>query len=657
MAIKPYIKESAKIFLSLVAAIFILLVLLFTYISTPYFTATVGSWFTNRSGRNIVLEGNIKTHLWSWEPRFILTGVKIGNAEWGSEPTMFSAKKIEFSVKLFELLRGNVVMPELIIEQPDLLLEKNENGDANWNLTTNPQAALIKQPLPDKRSEIPTINSLRVTEGKLSYNDPVKDIASVMTITSVSGEAGKEDLIHIEGKGTYQKQAFLLDITGASILQLNETNTPYPFSLKTTIGKTSAIVAGTVKDPVNLDALYVNLKLKGASASHLFHITGIALPPTPPYDVEGHLIHENGNWHFEKFSGRMGNSDLQGDVRWHPNQSPPYFNGNFTSANLDMADLAGFIGAQEKPENDERVLPDTPLDISRLLAMNADVLFEGKHVKAPRLLDNFSMKVNLKDGVLNLKPLSFGIAGGKIDADVTIEGLKKPPATTMEVTFKKLSLSSFFTPLAERYGKENVTAGLLGGKASLRGTGKSLHEILSTADGDIGLGMEGGQLSKLLLELAGMDILRSLGLILTDSDEPIPLHCVISHFNVASGIMEIREFLIDTDILSIQASGGVNLKDEIIDMRLVTYPKQATILSLHSPIIVTGTLKYPEVRIDKIALAARGGAATALALLAPPATILAFIEPGLSEGGNCATYIKNIKSLKNIRDGTAPADH
>jgi uncharacterized protein involved in outer membrane biogenesis len=640
MAAKSYIGKMAKILFSLIAALILFVALIFFYIATPYFTATAGSWLTNRSGRNIELEGKVETHLWSLEPRFILHGVKVGNAEWGSEPTMFSADKIEFSVELLKLFRGRFVLPELIIEKPDLLLEKNKDGAANWNITQNAQAALVKQPLPDKRTEIPVINSLKIMDGKLAYNDPVKNIETKMTISTVSGQADEGEQIHLSGKGSYQKQNFALDITGASILQLNESESPYPFSLKATIGPTSASVTGTVQDPVKLNAMDVTLKLKGASASHLFPITGIALPPTPPYNVEGHLIHENGDWHFEKFSGRMGNSDLKGDVHWYPDQSPPYMKGDFTSDNLDMADLSGFIGAKNEPEDDGRVIPDTPLDISRLIAMNADVVFQGKHIKAPELLDNFSMKVNLKNGVLNLKPLSFGLAGGSISSNVTIEGKKEPPVATMDVNFNKLSLTSFFAPLAKRYGKENVSAGLLGGKAEIRGTGKSLREILATADGDIGIGMEGGQLSRLLLELAGMDILRSLGLILTDSDEPVPLQCVISHFKVESGIMRINGFLIDTDILSISAKGGINLKNETLDMQLDTHPKKPALLSLHSPIIIDGTLKSPHAGIDKVALAARGGAATALALLAPPAAIIAFIEPGLSEGGSCAAFIK-----------------
>jgi len=636
---------AAKILFSLVAAFLIVVLLGFIYLSTPYFSATVGTWLTHRSGRNVVLEGNIETHLWSREPRIILSQVKIGNAEWGSSPTMFEAQRIEFSLEPLELLRGRLVMPELLIDQPLVLLEKNEKGDANWHFMQNPQASALKQPLPKSRSHIPIISHLKITDGQLTYRDPVENILTQVGISTVSGESGKEEAIHVTGKGTYQKQPFSLDITGASVLQLRESATPYPFSLKTTIGSTSAQVEGTVQDPIRLEAFDVILNLKGTSAADLFPITGIALPPTPPYLVSGRLSHQRKgeHWHFEKFAGHMGGSDLKGDVTWHPDQSPPYFEGNFTSDNLDMADLAGFIGAHRKPADESRIIPDTQLDISRLLAMNADVTFHGNHVKEPDILEDFYMKANLKDGVLHLRPLSFGIAGGKIDADVTIEGLKTPPVATMQIDFQKLSLNDLFTPLAEHYGKENVSAGLLGGKASLTGHGKSLRDILATSNGDIAMAMEGGQLSRLLLDLIGLDLFRAAGLILTDSDEPVPLHCVVAHFTVASGMMEAQEFLIDTDVTSIRAEGGVNLHDETIAMHLHTSPKEPSPFSMHSPIEINGTLKNPHIGVNKAALVARGGIAAALVVAAPPAAWLAFIEPGLGKGSNCAAFIGRFK--------------
>ncbi len=94
---------------------------------------------------------------------------------------------------------------------------------------------------------------------------------------------------------------------------------------------------------------------------------------------------------------------------------------------------------------------------------------------------------------------------------------------------------------------------------------------------------------------------------------------------------------------TIQGSGTISLKNEALDMQLKVIPKDATVLSLRSPIHIQGSLKKPAVRIDKAALAARGGVGAALGLLLTPiGAMLAFIEPGLGKDSQCLAYIKEL---------------
>ncbi len=624
------------------AVLMALVVALFIYMTTPYFAAALGGWITNASGRNVAMEGSIEMHLLQREPQFIFRGIKIGNADWAKSPSMFEAERIEVSLRLSELLHARIVLPELIIDQPKIAFEKNEQGAANWEFTQNPQSAAVKDPVPDSRGSIPVIGHLQITDGVMSYHDPKEHIDTTLKIATISGSADKHEALQLSGDGSYQNQPFKIDVSGASILELRETSQPYPFHLKTVVGNTSAEVTGTVQDPVKMEAVDVTLKLKGANAADLFPLTGIALPPTPDYEVQGHLVRNGADWDFQDFKGRMGDSDLQGHVVWHSQQKPPYFEGSFVSNNLDMKDLAGFVGAHKGTREETRVIPDAPLDISRMMAMNADVEFRGKKVKAPDLLDDFYMNVSLKDGTLTLRPVSFGIAKGTIIANVTVEGKANPPPVDMVVSFNKLSLNDLFRPLVEQYGDKNVSAGLVGGKATLKGHGKSLREMLAASNGTIGLGVEGGNLSRLMLELVGLDLFRSAGLLI-GGDEPVAINCIIADFGVENGVMYTQEMLVDTDVTTIRGKGQIDFKDEAVDLKLRVIPRDNTLVSARSPITVTGTLKNPSIGVEPTALAVRGGVATALALLAPPAVLLAFIEPSMGEESHCAAVIRKMQ--------------
>src|SRR5688572_3159235 len=88
------------------------------------------------TGRELVIDGNIRT-VWTWlHPRFRVERITFGNAEWASEEFLFSAEAIEAEVKLLPLLAGRVVVPEVHLEGAEVNLEQDAEGRRNWILDT-----------------------------------------------------------------------------------------------------------------------------------------------------------------------------------------------------------------------------------------------------------------------------------------------------------------------------------------------------------------------------------------------------------------------------------------------------------------------------------------------------------------------------------------
>src|SRR5262245_33413411 len=100
-------------------------------------------WLTARAsaalGREVALES--ATVDWSWTPKVTLHEVTIANAEWGSRPAMVAVDRLEFTVALSELLRGRLVLPEVAASRPDVLLETNQDGVGNWQMSASTDAA------------------------------------------------------------------------------------------------------------------------------------------------------------------------------------------------------------------------------------------------------------------------------------------------------------------------------------------------------------------------------------------------------------------------------------------------------------------------------------------------------------------------------------
>lgn len=611
------------------------------------------------TGRQIAFDNSFDID-WGWPVTGVhLENVKISNFDKGSDPQMFSADSVFVSVNLFTLLKGNLEFAEVSLEKPDLLLEKNKDGDANWNLTDNStSAAALDAATPDDRSDVPIIGRLMIKNGHVRYKDGVKNTTLDLAVDTVSGSAEKDEMLHFLGKGEMQKQVFNLDITGGSILRLKDTEKPYPIKFEMTVGNTVAKLEGTMLDPIQFKGMDIDLTLKGADASELFTIVGIALPPTPPYDVKGDLSYEKDIWNFKNFKGKMGSSDLSGSVTWDTTKERPLLSGEFISNRLNFKDLGGFVGAKAaikgestsdkqkreaaEAEANPYIIPDTPLDISRLSAMDAQVTFTGKKLISDSLpLDDFFMKVNLDNSLLKLEPVRFGTAKGDIEAFMTVNAREKPVKISGDFNFRRLSLKPLFEKLADTLGKKNYADGYIGGTATLEGTGTSLRQMLGTANGNVGVGMEGGQLSNLVVELLGLDVAQGLGFFIS-GDEPTPVRCIIGNFGVSNGMMDVRRFVIDTGDSNVKGKGNINLKNEEMDLTLQTFAKDNTLVSLNSPIRLTGTLKKPSVNLNVTNIAARGAVAAAASLIAAPVALIAFVEKGLGRDSPCAALEKEM---------------
>jgi len=91
---------------------------------------------------------------------------------------------------------------------------------------------------------------------------------------------------------------------------------------------------------VQMAGIDLLLDVKGDSLSKIFPYTGIPLPPTRPYGLSGHLRKEGEIWSFAEFKGRVGGSDLSGDLRYDGSKPKPDIQVDAVSKKLDFEDLA-----------------------------------------------------------------------------------------------------------------------------------------------------------------------------------------------------------------------------------------------------------------------------------------------------------------------------
>ena len=612
------------------------LVVLFVLFDWNWFKGPVQGLVQARTGRELRIGGDLDVDL-GRTTTISGEALTFGNAAWSKEPIMASADRAEFDIEIWPFLfKRQTRIPEIRLSKPTLRLETGPDGAGNW-VFGDPDGKPIR------------FDKIWIDDGRLRFFNATKK--TDLDISVNSSQPRREDAappIDIEGKGRWIGNPFNISGRAESPFELSNSEEPYRINLRADAGPTHAHARGNLINPFELRDFNLQFALSGQDMEDLYPLIGIATPPTPPYKLDGRLIRKGDVWRYQDFKGVVGDSDLGGTATVTVGRERPFLQADLVSRRLDLDDLAGFLGAPPQSGGDEstnpelksqalalaadaRVLPNKPYDLAKLRSMDADVRLKAHRINAPKLpLDDMDAHLKLNAGILQLVPLNFGVAGGDIRSTIRMDAREAAIRTQAKVSARRLNLAKLFPDV--KLTQDSV--GLLGGDMAIVGTGNSIAAMLGSADGDIALGMGRGQISNLLMELAGIDIAEALKFLVT-KDRKVPIRCAFGDFAVKDGLMESRALAFDTEDTIIVGKGNINLKDETLDLELRPRPKDRSILALRSPLVVGGTFKDPSFRPDFKRLGLRGALAVTLGSIAPPAALLATLEVGPGKDSSC----------------------
>lgn len=578
---------------------------------------------------------------WVPWPRLQAQDITLGNSDWGkSGPHLAEIRRLTFSLNPLPLLNHTIRIPTLELDGPVLSLERTADGKNNWTLAAADNAAPSAWKLDLQR--------LVLSHGTVKLVDAAAKVDLKIDIDSLPQESAEGYGIGWKLGGTFRNTPVRGSGQAGAVLSLQQDSRPYPLQAGVQIGATRIDVAGTLTKPDALAALDLRLKLSGASMAHLYPITGITLPNTPPFSTEGHLVGKldkaGGRWLYENFKGSVGASDIAGTLEYISRQPRPLLRGQVQSNQLRLEDLAPLIGADSNASKAKRgapavqpagkVLPVEKFDTASWGSIDAEVKFAGRKILHAKDLpiESLVADLHLEDSVLSLTPLSFGVAGGTLAATVKLDGRQNPIRANLQLSARRLKIKELFPSLDTM----RASLGEVGGDAALSASGNSIGALLGTSNGEVKALVSKGTISKFLLEAMGLNIGNVVATQLF-GDRQVQLNCLASDFKVTEGVMQARSFVLDTDESIIEVTGLINLATEQLALEIQPRNKALRVLSLRSPLYVKGTLKNPDVGVDKGAVALKVGAAVALGAVAPVAALLPLFNVGTpQEFAGCA---------------------
>ena len=612
----------------------------------------LASYLSAKVGRPVRIEGNLHVAL-STRPVLSADYVTVGNAPWSSEPTMASAQRVDIRLNLSSLLFGPLVLHEAKLVRPRLLFEKSADGQENWEIGGAGAPAL---PLPGR---------LEIEDGILGYRDPGGGTDVTVNIASSASSASSATAatpVHFSGAGRLRNNAFTIEGSAESLLALEDRHQPYRLDVKARAGDTSAHYEGTVV-PARLDSVDGALMLQGRDLSQLYPIIPVPFPWTPTYRLNGRLKHDTALWSFEQFTGKVGDSDLAGKFSVDKTGPRLVVDADLVSQSLNYKDLGGLIGlppagqapsartAAQKKEMAKRAqtghsLPTKPYEPEHLRAIDAKVHLKGKRFMTSDLpLDDLDAVLDLRAGILTLKPLDFGVGGGHVVSTLVMDARESIFKTKGEVTVRNVELGKVLPKLKPPQG----SAGKVGGQAHFVATGNSIADMLATSNGEAALISWGGEASELSIVLTNLDLARAAQL-LVKGDENSPIRCVVADFVAENGRLVPKTLVIDTDAEKILGEGSIDLATEHYDLTLNARSKHPSLLALRGPIVVEGSFGSPQIHPAVGPIAARVASSVALGTLNPLAALLPLIDTGGSKDADCRGLMQEAKENVQARN-------
>lgn len=594
-------------------------------------------------------------------PYISANDVTMSNPTWSTVgPQMAGAQRVEVGLHVLPLLRKDVVITDLRLAAPDIAVQRLEDGRNSWTFKDNGPSQWNVD-----------IQRLSFNSGKLRYADEPLRIDLRADARTIDGQqpapaSGVPPYgLAFTLSGTYNKAKITGGGKAGAVLSLTGEDITFPIEAEASAGQNKLGLRGVVRDPRSPSGFALKMELAGASMADLYGLTGVLLPETPPYSTRGELLGKKDGdfWSFtyKDFTGKVGASDLAGTLTYAQRKPRPFLSGALTSKQLRLADLGPTVGADTGAGTKEagrikapppgKALPVEGFNTEKWGALDADVKFSGKRIVRTHdiPLEDLETTIRMKNKVLTLTPLSFGMAGGRITSNIRLDGSGKTLDAGARLAARGLKIRELFPKLQSM----QASFGEVNGDGVLAGKGNTVAAMLGTSHGEINAVVTEGTVSQFMLELAGLNVANAI-FVKIFGDKQMMLNCVAAQTTVRNGRANIDRFVLDSEDAVVNMSGYVDLASERLDLDVRPKTKGARVLSLRTPLYARGTFTEPKVGPQAGPLALKAGAAVALATVNPLAALLPLINVDKAPDTNCGAEIREATKPPKVNAKTPP---
>ena len=601
------------------------------------------------TGRKLTIAGDIDLEI-SLSPAIAVEDVRFANADWGSRPELVSVQRLELEVALLPLFSGDIQVNRLVVVGPDILLETDAQGRGNWEMAGTTEDAATPAPAAGEMT-LPSIDNAVVRDATVVYRDGQTGEAIQVSFSELSLRRTSDGLpLEVALEGAYNDVPFKADGAVGLIRDLVGA-APYPVRLSLAVGGATLDIEGSIAEPITGQGIDLKVQARGQNLAELGAAVGTELPPLGPYDLSAQVTQDGQNFKLTALTAKIGGSDIAGNATLTLGDKRPALSGSFTSANLNLGDLAPAGGAAAPAAAGGRyVFAEDPLPLDGLKAADAKIKLNAKRLVLPNGLafTDLDLALSLQGGKLALDPFSSGFSGGTLTGSVSLDAGKTAPPLAVKLSAAGIDYGGLLKSLEATDG----FTGSFDAEIDLRGAGASPRAIAAGLGGRIEVTGGEGSISNDLVQAAGAGLTGMLSG-WTEANSDLRLNCIVVRLPIKDGVVNGEAILLNTATATVGGSGTIDLRDETLHLKVTPQAKQTSLMSLVVPFLIQGTLAKPSVIPDPVGTAV-GAAKIAGMFINPLAAGAALIaDSGTTNENPCVAALDNPAQASG--DGAAQA--
>ena len=570
-------------------------------------------------GRKLKINGDASVGI-SLIPTVVVNDIELANPSWAQNPQMVKVRQIEVKFALLPLFKKQIVIDKVVLDAPEIYLEKSASGAASWDfaLPASAKAAAPAQKKPVKEKAGPAAQAAATTmmagfaarnvsiqNGRVEYYDAKSNSLSNLVINNINlSVPGYNDKISLNFNVLYDKQKISGEGNFGSLAQLMSEGENFPFLLTAEAMGIDAEFNGSVADAMTNPRYAVAANIYNPAGN--FNAPETTLKTRIDGDVKGL------DAQIETLN--VVNNLIGGNVRVRWDSKVPQVSADLQSDKINLQNFntnSSFAFAVPSLISEAQALdtvPNTPIPYQLLYSADANLKLKiGQLILAPGMeAGNVRVSAVLKDGRLSVKPLELDFGGGRINANLYVD------ATLKSLMLKANSENMLLQNLHREFEVSGATdfGVKSGGKIDLdidvSGSGTTYRQLVQNLKGRVI-----GIVDKSVIQTGGLQfvsgnfisqLLAALR-INTSKSMDMDLTCAVVRADLSGGKANFpNSIAIDSKQLTVVSSGKVNLVND--DISFTIEPSLNKLASgnitqaLASFIKVGGTLEDPKIMID-----------------------------------------------------------